>query len=203
MLLHTSVGPNPHVVTMLLKEKGVELPSETVDIMAGVNRQADFLKVNPRGTSPALVLDSGEVISEITAICEFIEEMHPDTPLIGSSPEQRAETRMWVRRIDLGFCEPGANGFRFAEGLQLFESRMRCLPEASDGLKAVAQDFLKWLDGALAGKQYICGDRFSLADIMLYCFMTFAAKVGQAIDPANANVAAWYERMDGRDTTEA
>ena len=52
----------------------------------------------------------------------------------------------------------------------MFESRMRCLPEAADGLKAIAKDKLLWLDGLLGDKTFVCSDRFTLADIMLYCF---------------------------------
>ena len=80
------------------------------------------------------------MLAEITAICEYVDEKKKDTPsLIGDTPEERAETRMWTRRIDLNIVEPALNGFRFAEGLKLFENRVRCIPEAADGLKATAQ----------------------------------------------------------------
>ena len=55
-------------------------------------------------------------ISEITAICEYLEDKFPAKPMIGSTPEEKAETRMWTRRIDLNICEPLANGFRYSEG---------------------------------------------------------------------------------------
>lgn len=203
MKLYNSVGPNPRVVRMFMAEKGIDVPKEDVDIRGGVNRQADYLAVNPTGTCPALVLDDGSVLSEITAICEFLEEKHPAQPLVGTTPEERAETRMWTRRIDLGVCEPMANGFRFGEGLKMFQDRIRCLPEASDGLKAVAQDRLKWLDGQMAGKEFVCGDRITLADVLLFCFLDFGNMVGQKIDPANANLTAWYERMKARPSTAA
>src|SRR3546814_6523037 len=92
---------------------------------------------------------------------------------------------MWTRRVDLKTCEPLTNGSRFAEGLPLFEPRMRCLPEAAAGLKAVAQDGLKWLDPLIAGRDYIAGDRLTLADIMLFAFLDFGAGVGQPLEPAN------------------
>ena len=119
------------------------------------------------------MLDDGSYLSEITAICEYLEEKHPETPLIGSTAEERGETRMWLRKIDLGICENLANGFRFSEGLNLFKDRMMTLPEAAEGLKGLAQDRLKWLDEQMAGKTYICGDRLTLADIQLYCFLSF------------------------------
>ena len=73
MKLYNSVGPNPRVVRMFLAEKGVELPLEEIDIRKAVNRQAEFLSKNPAGQAPCLELDDGAYISEITAICEYIE----------------------------------------------------------------------------------------------------------------------------------
>jgi glutathione S-transferase len=203
MKLINSVGPNPHVVRMFAAERGIKLAMETLDIMAGANRQADYLRKNPAGQSPCLELDDGSYLSEVTAICEYLDEKAPGASLIGATPEQRAETRMWTRRVDLNVCEPLANGFRFAEGLPLFKDRILTVPEAADGLKRIAQDRLKWLDGQLAGKQFLCGDRISLADVLLYCFLAFGNNVGQPVNPANANVKAWFDRMAARPSASA
>lgn len=199
MKLHTSIGPNPRVVHMFMKEKGIELPLVQIDIRGGDNRKEPYLKVNPAGQSPALELDDGTVITEITAICEYLDDVTKTGPsLIGSNPKERAETHMWVRRIDLNILEPMANGFRYSEGIKMFESRMRCLPEAAAGLKAIAQDKLKWLDGLMAGKTWIAGDRFTLADVLLFVFLEFGKSVGQPINPEFKNIAAWHERVKAR-----
>lgn len=203
MKLYNSIGPNPRVVKMFMAEKGIEIPFEEVDIMGGANRQAGYLKVNPAGQLPALELDNGEVLAEITAICEYLDEKFPDNSLVGATPEERAETRMWTRRVDLGVCEPLAGGFRYSEGLQMFKDRMRCLPEAADGLKAIAQDKLKWLDGLMEGKQFLAGDRMTLADILLFAFLDFGVQVGQPLDAANKNIATWFERMQARPSAAA
>lgn len=203
MKIITSIGPNPHVVRMFMAERGIELPSETVDLRSGENRAEAFLKVNPAGQSPALVLDDGNVVTEITAICEYLDETQPGTPLLGETPEARAQSRRWTRWVDLNVCEPMANGFRFSEGLPMFESRMRCLPEAAPGLKACVQDKLGWLDDRLATQDYVGGDSFGLADIMLYCFQAFGNVVGQPLDPKLANVGAWFERVAARPSASA
>lgn len=198
MKLYTSMGPNPAVVHTFMGLKGITLPSEEIDLMAGLNRQDDFLKVNPAGQLPALVLDDGSVVTEITAICEYLDEKFPGGDLIGKTAEDRAQTRRWVRWVDLNVCEPLANGFRFAEGLGLFENRMRCLPEASDGLKACVQDKLEWLDGQLADKDFVAGDRFSLADVLLVCFLAFGESVGQPVNTEFKNLGAWLARANAR-----
>jgi len=203
MKFYNSIGPNPQVVNMFMAEKGIEIPKVQVDLMAGDNRKEPYLSKNPAGQMPALELDDGVVLCEILPICEYLDETHPNPPLIGSNPEERAITRMWTRRIDLNVCEPMANGFRFGEGLQLFQNRIRTIPEASTGLKTVAKERLAWLDGLVAGRQWIVGDRFTLADILLYVFVEFGAQVGQPLDASNQNLAAWKERVSARPSAAA
>lgn len=205
MKLYNSIGPNPRMVRMFMAEKGIDIPRVEIDLRGGENRKAPYNSaVNPAGQTPALELDDGTVIAEITAICEYVDELKSDKPsLIGSTPAERAVTRMWTRRIDLNIAEPGANGFRFAEGLKLFQSRVRCIPEAATGLKETAKDKLKWLDGLMAGKSFVGGNKISMADILLFAFLDFMKDVGQPLDPANKNIAAWFERMKARPSAAA
>jgi glutathione S-transferase len=204
MKFYNSVGPNPRVVRMFMAEKGFSIPTQDVNLMKGENRQEDHLKRNPHGQMPALELDNGRFVSEILAICEYLEDTHASPPLIGSTPEEKAECRMWTRRIDLNIAEPIANGFRFSQGLPLFKDRIVTIPEAADGLKRIAQDRIKWLDGQLAdGREFICGKRFTLADILLYCFIDFGGQVGQPLDPAYKHVAAWFAKVKARPSTAA
>jgi glutathione S-transferase len=87
--------------------------------------------------------------------------------------------------------------------LGLFQDRVRCLPEAANGLKAKAQDGLKWLDGLLPGKKFIAGDRFTVADIILYSAVEFGISVGQQLDPELKNIASWRERVTARPAAKA
>ncbi len=199
MKFFNSIGPNPRVVKLFMAEKGITIPEVEIDLRGGENRRPPYsVSVNPTGQTPALELDDGSMLTEITAICEYLEERYPTPPLIGTTAEERATTRMWTRRIDLKICEPMTNGFRFAEGLPLFEPRMRVLPEAAAGLKAVAQDGLKWLDPLIAGREFICGDKLTLADVLLFAFVDFGAGVGQPLPPECSNLASWYGRMKTR-----
>lgn len=203
MKFYNSIGPNPRVVRMFAAEKGIKLPMQEVDIMGGENRRAEHLKRNPHGQMPALELDNGSYLSEVLAICEYLEELNPDPPMIGKSPEERAEARMWTRRIDLNICEPLANGFRFSQGLPLFKDRIVTAPEAAAGLKKIAADRLKWLDGQMAGREFVCGKRFTIADILLFCFVDFGGQVEQPLDEANRNLTAWFARVKQRPSINA
>ena len=201
MKLLNSMGPNPHVVRMFAAERGIDLEMEDVDVMSAENRQSSYLAKNPAGQVPCLELDNGDYVSEVTAICEYLDEISPGDSLLGSTPEERAETRMWTRRVDLNICEPLTSGFRFAEGLDIFKDRIVTAPEAADGLKRIAAERISWLDGLMEGREFLCGSRISLADVMLYCFLAFGKNVGQAYDEGNKNVHAWFERMSKRAST--
>ncbi|MEZ5651968.1 MAG: glutathione S-transferase family protein [Burkholderiaceae bacterium] len=205
MKLYTSIGPNPHVVRMFIAEKGLQIPIQEIDLRGGENRREPYVSsVNARGQLPALELDDGTVICEIVAICEYLDEIHPEPSLIGSTPAERAQTRMWARRVDLYFNEPMATAFRAAEGRKMFESRMRLVSaDAANDLKAIAQDSLTWLDGQIAGKTWLCGERFTFADILLFGFVSFGARVNQPLAQSHTNLAAWFERVAARDSSKA
>lgn len=199
MIFYDSVGPNPHVVRVFAAERGVALEKTRVDLRGGENRQAPYMAKNPAGQLPALELDNGVVLAEITAICEYLDEIGPPgKTLIGSTAEERAETRMWVRRIDLNIIEPMGAGFRYAEGLAMFAPRIRTIPQAAADFKLLAQEKLAWLDGLIAGREFVCGARLTLADILLCCFLTFGDRVGQKLDPACTNIAALHARVSAR-----
>jgi glutathione S-transferase len=196
MKLLNSFGPNPRAVRMAMIEKGIEMPTEEHDLMAAENRGEAYTKKNPGGQMPSLELDDGTVIAETTAICEYLDEIHPDKPLIGVNPLERANTRQWIRRVELAVTEHMYNGFRYSDGIDLFRERLYCIPEAADGLKAKARDAREWMDNLIAGRHYIAGDKLTFADIVLYCCMDFCKDVGQPLDSDLPNLDAWFKRMD-------
>ena len=198
-LIH-SFGPNPRIVRMFMAEKGITVPSEEVDILAGENRQPAFLKRNPIGQSPALELDNGVVVGETATICGYLEEKFPNNgpSLFGKTPEERAVASSWQRRVELNITEYMYNGFRFAEGIELFKNRVHCIPAAAADLKAAAQEKLAWLDDLMGSNQFICGNELRFTDISMYCCLDFAKDVGQPLNPALKNVSAWFKRMDAR-----
>ena len=204
MKLFDSVGPNPRVVRIAMAEQGVSPEVVTVDIIKGENRQPAYLAMVPSGGTPALQLDNGTVLSEITAIVEYLDEQPGVTRMVGNTPEERAETRMWARRIDLYILEPMANAFRASEGRPMFASRMTLVsPEAAVELKAIAQEKLLWLDAQLQGRSFVCGDRYSMADILLLAFVEFGASVGQPMPAAATWLPEWHKRAAARPSAAA
>jgi len=203
MKLYQSLGPNPRVVLMYLAETNVQVDRRFVDIMAAENRQPDFCSKSPLGHTPVLELEDGSCIAESVAICEYLDETLGRNALLGATPEERAQTRMLVRIVDQLVVVPMTAGFRGAEGLPMFQSRLLCLPDAAADLKRLAADGLAQVDRILGAGQWLAGDRFSLADILLYSFVEFGAMVGQPLDPALTNLAAWRDRVAARPSAAA
>lgn len=203
MLLLNALSPAPRALRMFLLEKGLSIPTRNVDVFAGENRQAPYLAHNPAGQTPALLFDDGNCIAEAVAIMEYLEELHPEPALIGSTPEERAVTRQWQRRVELNITENIHNAYHYAEGLARFRDRIPVAPEAADGLKYIAQDRLAWLDGMLDKHAFIAGERFSMADIWLYIWLDFAASVKQPFDRRLRNITPWFDRIAERPSAEA
>ena len=205
MILFNSLGPNPHTVRMFAAEKGLSLPLQEVDVMGGEHRRPPYSLQNPMMQTPALETDDGQIIVELTAICEYLEELHPDPPLIGATPGERAETRMWVRRLDLNILEGRSRAGRAIMGREFYIDKIKLLSiPAARELQAIVEDRILWLDRQIDGKTWICGDRFTLADIMFYCFMAFRAPEGGSnLPPGTPNLAAWYDRVKARPSTAA
>ena len=177
-LLH-SFGPNPRIVRMFMLEKGITLPSEEVDILAGDNRKEGFLKRNPAGQSPALELDDGTCIGEAMAICRYFEELHPNPPLMGTDAKDKAIVEMWEKRANEEGMLAASELFRnthpaFADrGLPGSAQPIGQLPELVVRAKARLGRFFKKFDAQLAQNEFVAGQRYSVADPYLLVFWTW------------------------------
>src|SRR5258705_11018274 len=110
-LYDLKTGTNTRRVRIFLAEKGVKLPTVEVDMLKGENKSPDYLSKNPMGTMPLLELDDGTKIAESVAICRYMEELHPDPPLFGTTPIERALIEMWNRRMELELLRPIPDNF--------------------------------------------------------------------------------------------
>ena len=104
-------SPNCRRVRMYLAEKGIDIALKSLDLSAGEQRISGFLLKNPFGAVPLLELDDGSVIPESLAIIEYLEELHPDPPLCGTTPFERAQVRAWERRAEFGVLLQGTRRF--------------------------------------------------------------------------------------------
>ena len=200
-LYDSTIAPNPRRVRIFLAEKGIEVPLESVDLRAGVNRQPDFLKKNPMGGLPVLELDDGSCIAESLVICEYFEDKKPDPPLLGRTAEERANTRMWERRMELEVMIPMLSAFRHSS--PFFQGRITQVPEMVEPSRAAARKRLAWLDELLGTRPFVAGDQFSVADITLFVTLDFGGLVGEKYDESLTNLKALHEKVKARPSASA
>ncbi|UPL00140.1 hypothetical protein LCI18_011074 [Fusarium solani-melongenae] len=203
MLLYDALGINTCAVRLFILERGhVSLDVKQIDVMTMKNRKPAYVKnVHSRGTLPALRISDDFVLTEITAIAEYLDEIASDgASLFGTTALERAETRMWLRRADLEICEPVTSYYRNdPDTVDFYRGNRIPCPEARLWQKVNICQALNRFDDELEDKKWLCGDRFSAADIHFYGLMKpMCTPVPFLNDSARKNLAAWWERMDNR-----
>ena len=176
-LYTTSASPNGQRVNVFLKEKGLEVPVTEVDIMGGENLGDEFKARNPFGRVPVLELDDGTCISESVSICRFFEGQQPEPNLFGNDPTEAAKIDMWIRRTDISFMMPIAQGFRNTTGI--FKDREVCNEERGKTSIEIARSTAVLFNDHLANNEYLLGDRYCVADMLLAITLGFAKRTGQ------------------------
>jgi glutathione S-transferase len=202
MKLHEFPGaPNPKKVRVYLAEKGIDVPSVTVNIVAGENRQPEFLKKNPMGGLPVLELDDGTYLPESLAIIEYFEELHPSPPMIGTTPLERARVRALERLCELSVL--GRIAVVFQNTHPLFASRLKQSADAADSARTALAANLKVLDEKIGSKPFVAGDKPTIADCTLIAALQFAEFGQIPIDASLKNVHRWYESFKKRPSAAA
>jgi glutathione S-transferase len=200
-LYDSKTAPNPRRVRIFLKEKGIEVPIEPVDIVTAANRAPEFRTKNPLGTLPVLELDDGTCIAESVAICRYFEETQPNPPLMGVDPKDKAVVEMWQRRMELELFIPITQVFRNLH--PFFKGRIPQVPEWGEVNRKAAVDRLAWLDGVLADRPFIAGPRYTIADITALCGIDFGKVSGIRIQPEHKNLARWHAEVSSRPSAKA
>jgi glutathione S-transferase len=200
-LYEYKMAPNPRRVSIFLAEKGIEVPSEQVDIGKAENRKPDFMAKNPMGELPVLELDDGTHIAESVAICRYFEEIHPDPPLMGTGAKDKAVVEMWNRRMEIELFGATAGAFRNTH--EFFKGRIPQVPEYGRVCKENASKRYAWLDRELADREFIAGDRFTIADITALVAIDFGRVTDIRIQPEQKNLTRWHESVSGRPSAQA
>jgi glutathione S-transferase len=200
-LYDSKLAPNPRRVRIFLAEKGITVPTVQLDIARGENRKPENLARNPLGGVPFLELDDGTVIAESVAICRYVEETHPEPPLLGTDARDRALVEMWQRRMELEL-------FRWVTGCfqnthEFFSGRIEQVPAYGEVCRSNALRRLAWLDGELAGRPFVAGPRYTIADITALCAVDFGRVVDVRIAPEQKNLARWHEAVSARPSAKA
>jgi glutathione S-transferase len=201
-LYNSPLAPNPRRVRVFLAEKGLSVPMVDVDLGRLEQRSESFSALNPFQRVPVLVLDDGATICESIAICRYFEEIHPDPPLFGVGALERARIEMWQRRLELGLFRHIADSFRHSHP-RMAEMERPQIAELAQSSKPKALEVMARVDRELAGRPFIAGDRFSVADITGLVALDFARNARIAIPPELTELARWRQRLAARPSAAA
>ena len=192
-------APNPQRLALFMKYKGIEIETQQVDMMAAEQLGDAYRAINPDCTVPALVLDDGTVLTEVVGMCTYLEGLHPDKPLMGSTPLEKAQVISWDHKLTLGVMLPIAGMLRNRG--EAFENRalpgpvdLPQIPELIERGKLQLQHMVPALDAHLANNTWVAGDNLSFADIDLLVTIGFMGWVKQTVPDDCTNLKAWQER---------
>ena len=202
------LAPNPRRVRIFLAEKGITVPTVQVDLRAGEQFTPEFRSINPECTVPVLEFDDGRRIAEVIAICLYFELAHPEPPLMGVGAQDRAIVADWHHRIERqGFW---AVGDAFRNSVPGLKGRALPGPDDYEQIPALAERgrartarFFEMLDRHLAGRQFVAGDRCTIADIMALVTVDFAARINLAIPEGCGHLRCWHEAVSARPSAAA
>jgi glutathione S-transferase len=195
-------APNPRRVRIFLAEKGIEVPLVPIDLGRLEHKAPAFIAVNPLKRTPALELDDGTVLTESIAICRYFEELHPEPPLFGTGPLECAMVEMWQRRIEFGLLGTVAAVFRHLHPA-MAEMEVPQVAAWGETNKPKVLEFLHFLDRHLAGRAFVCGDTFSVADITGLVAIDFMKPARLAVPDDLSNVKRWHADISARPSARA
>ncbi|WP_050402188.1 glutathione S-transferase family protein [Bradyrhizobium embrapense] len=208
-LYQSSASPNSRRVRIYLAEKGITMPLVPVDLASREQFSDAYAAINPRRVVPALMLDDGTAIAEVPAIIRYLEETHPNPPLLGGSPKEKATVTMWERRMELEGFAPVMEAVR--NGAPGLKGRAIAGPHGYDqipelvvrGHRRIA-DFYGDLEARLSETAFVAGDTFSIADITAIVAIDFAGKaLGLSTPEKHGPTRRWYNSIASRPSMTA
>lgn len=206
MKLYDFAGaPNPRRVRIFLAEKGINVPSVTIDMRKGEHKTLDFLQKNPSGKLPVLELDDGRCIGESVAICRYFEAVQPQPSLFGATPYEMGRIEMANRQLEFELLAPiGAAWVNGPIVAQIAPGRFKQNAQAKETGEAATRNFYARLDRELEGHPYMADHAFSIADITALCTIDFAtAMVELKPDEALKNLWRWHATVSARPSAAA
>jgi glutathione S-transferase len=195
-------APNPRRVRIFLAEKGIEIPRQEVDLGALEQRSEEFTAMNPMQRVPVLVLDDGTVITESVAISLYFEKLHPEPNLFGRYALECAQVEMWNRRLELHFYGPVSQSFRHTSPGMAKREKVQVAAWGA-ACRDQAEDFVNFLESELGKREYVAGDRFTIADITALCTVDFMRVIKLSLTPEMKNLSRWHAAVSARPSAKA
>ena len=196
-------APSPRRVRIFIAEKDMDIETVQIDLGGGEQFGAAFRKINPDCVLPALELDDGTCISEVLAICSYLEELYPEPNLLGTDAAERASVLMWNTKIEqqgfLAIAEAFRNAAKGLKNRAITGPEPHAqIPELAERGRARARQFFFRLDVQLAKNTFVAGESYSIADISALVVTDFAARAKIPLPDDVENFKRWYELVASR-----
>jgi glutathione S-transferase len=203
-----TTAPSPRRVRIFMAEKGIEIETIQIDLANGEQFSEAFKAINPLCEVPLLVLDDGTSISQISAICRYLEEIYPDNPLLGRTPVERAVVESSNQQLQMNGFAAGAEAFRnatpgFKNRAMPGPHNYSQIPELAERGQQRLDNLFSDLEAHLANSEFIVGDYYSIADISALCVIDFAKWVKKRIPEDYKNLQRWYDQVSSRPSAKA
>lgn len=201
-------APSPRRVRIFAAEKGIELETVEIDLAKGEQFSDSFRKVCPDCVVPALELDDGTCINEVSAICHYLESVFPEPPLFGTTPVELATVVMWDTKVEQQGLAAMRDAFRnSAKGLKghalTGPVNYEQIPELAERGRRAVLVCLESLNERLAGREFVAGNFFSIADITALVLVDFAVWIKISIAEDATNLKRWYDAVSSRPSAAA
>jgi glutathione S-transferase len=178
------------------------VPTERVDIARQEHKTPEYAAINPLQRMPSLVLDDGTIITESIAICRYFEMLRPEPPLFGVGSKDAAIVEMWNRRAEINFLASVAEVFRHTHPA-MKELEVPQVPAWAEANRPRVSWFLEMLDRELATREFVAGDRYTVADITMQVAVDFMKPGRLSMPDGAANVRRWHAAVSARPSAGA
>ncbi len=198
-----ATAPSSRLVRIFIAEKGLEIPTQEVDLRHGEHLSPEFRAINPYGTVPVLETDDGQHLTSTQGCWRYLEAAFPEPPLLGTTPADQALIADRVWRIDLDGVHAAAEALRnrsrgFKDRALTGLVPVAQIPELAERGLARTQRFLESIDGLLGDSEYIAGDSFTAADIIALVTVDFAGWLKLKLPEDAVRAQSWYEKVAAR-----
>ena len=195
-------APNPMRLNLFINEKKITMKKIIIDLSKQENIKQKFLKINPWGTVPFLVVKS-QLICETMAICKYLDYMQPYPKLFGSNPIEVAKIEMYRRKIEFDGLLAVGEAFRnsasaFKERVFAGPNKIHAIPDLITRGKKRTELFFDFLDKNLNDSNYVVGNKFSVADIDAYTVLNFAKWIKIKGREKRKNIDRWAKKLEKR-----